>query len=184
MVGLRGQSSTSLGPGSSAEREPGSSARTGVGPGVTNRREGTAMSYQRILVGVDGSDQADRAFDKACELAKSISAKVFVVEVVDGDRIAHSPYGGEIAYFEQETARANTAIESYIKRGREASVDIEGEVVTGSASHLLAHELPTKYSADLIVLGTTGLSAIERLLLGSRSNFVLRNASTDVLIVR
>lgn len=142
------------------------------------------MSYQRILVGVDGSDQADRAFVKACDLAKATSGKVFVVQVVDGDRIAHSPYGGEIAYFEQETTRAKTAIDSYLKRGREASVDIEGETATGSASHLLAHELPEKYKADLIVLGTTGLSAIERLLLGSRSNFVLRNASVDVLIVR
>ncbi|SES03275.1 Nucleotide-binding universal stress protein, UspA family [Propionibacterium cyclohexanicum] len=142
------------------------------------------MSYQRILVGVDGSDQADRAFTKACELAKAFSGKVFVVQVVDGDRVAHSPYGGEIAYFEQETARAKKAIEGYLERGRVAQVAIEGDVATGSASHLLAHELPEQYKADLIVLGTTGLSAIERLLLGSRSNFVLRNASVDVLIVR
>ncbi|MFT8394972.1 universal stress protein [Propionibacterium sp.] len=142
------------------------------------------MSYQQILVGIDGSEQADRAFDKACDLAKTMSAKVHVVQIFDRDRLVPSLYGGDVHFFEEETDRAKKVIETYVAKGKERGADIDGRVFTGSANYMLARHLPDKYAADLIVMGSTGLSTIERLLLGSRSTYVLRNAPCDVLIVK
>lgn len=142
------------------------------------------MSYQRILVGIDGSEQANRAFHVACDLATSFPAKVHVVQIIDRDRLVRSPYGGGEEFYEHQVERAKENVEACLKQGRELGVDITGETMSGSASLLLGRELPKEYEIDLIVLGSTGLSAVERLLLGSRSNYVLRNAPCDVLIVR
>ncbi|MFT8394970.1 universal stress protein [Propionibacterium sp.] len=140
--------------------------------------------YQRILVGVDGSEQAERAFHVACDMAKVLSASVRVVQIIDRDRLVRSPYGGGEEFYEHQIERAKRNIDSFLKEGQELGVDIQGETISGSASLLLGRELPKEHSIDLIVLGSTGLSAVERLLLGSRSSYVLRNAPCDVLIVR
>ena len=49
--------------------------------------------------------------------------------------------------------------------------------------NIIAKELPKEYNIDLIMLGATGLNAVERLFIGSVSESVIRNAS-DVLVVR
>ncbi|SER72611.1 Nucleotide-binding universal stress protein, UspA family [Propionibacterium cyclohexanicum] len=142
------------------------------------------MTYKRILVGVDGSEQATRAFHAACELAASQSASVHVVQVIDRDRLVRSPYGGGEEFYEHQVNRARENVAACLAEGRRLGIDVQGETISGSASLLLGRELPKEYEIDLIVLGSTGLSAVERLLLGSRSNYVLRNAPCDVLIVR
>ena len=54
----------------------------------------------------------------------------------------------------------------------------------GSPKNIIAKELPKEYNIDLIMLGATGLNAVERLFIGSVSESVIRNASCDVLVVR
>lgn len=49
---------------------------------------------------------------------------------------------------------------------------------------MIAKQLPQDHEVDLIMLGATGLNAVERLFIGSVSEYVIRNASCDVLVVR
>ena len=49
---------------------------------------------------------------------------------------------------------------------------------------MIAKELPESEKVDLIMLGATGLNAVERLFIGSVSEYVIRHAICDVLIVR
>jgi len=44
--------------------------------------------------------------------------------------------------------------------------------------------LRSEIPSDLIILGSTGLNAMERILVGSVSSYVTRNALTDVIVVR
>ena len=44
------------------------------------------MSYQNILVGVDGSKQADMAFEKAVDTAKTNDAKLYLLSIINGER--------------------------------------------------------------------------------------------------
>jgi Universal stress protein family. len=53
------------------------------------------MSYQKILVGIDGSKQSDMAFAKALEVAKQNDAKLYLLSVINGERI---PSGGPNGY--------------------------------------------------------------------------------------
>ena len=46
----------------------------------------------------------------------------------------------------------------------------------GSPKNIIAKELPKEYNIDLIMLGATGLNAVERLFIGSVSESVIRNA--------
>ncbi|WP_143806387.1 universal stress protein, partial [Oenococcus oeni] len=49
---------------------------------------------------------------------------------------------------------------------------------------LIAYKLPEKFKADLLIVGATGLNNIEKLLIGSVTSFVVRNAKIDVLITK
>ncbi|MGO3608506.1 MAG: universal stress protein, partial [Enterococcus sp.] len=49
---------------------------------------------------------------------------------------------------------------------------------------MIANQIPENNDIDLIMLGATGLNAVERLFIGSVSEYVIRNAACDVLIVR
>lgn len=51
------------------------------------------MTYKRILVGLDGSEQADRAFKVACDLSKSLSATLYIIWIVNRDRSMDSSFG-------------------------------------------------------------------------------------------
>jgi len=54
----------------------------------------------------------------------------------------------------------------------------------GSPKALIAKEVPNEVHADLIVIGATGLNAVERFVIGSVTEFVTRTAKVDVLVVR
>ena len=47
----------------------------------------------------------------------------------------------------------------------------------------MAKELPEKYQVDLIMVGQSGLNAVERLMTGSVASYVIREATCDVLVV-
>ena len=52
------------------------------------------MSYQNILVGVDGSKQADMAFEKAVDTAKTNDAKLYLLSIINGERYQSTGPGG------------------------------------------------------------------------------------------
>ncbi|WP_143806427.1 universal stress protein, partial [Oenococcus oeni] len=69
------------------------------------------------------------------------------------------------------------AIESGVK-------NVKTHVEYGSPRQLIAYKLPEKFKADLLIVGATGLNNIEKLLIGSVTSFVVRNAKIDVLITK
>ena len=52
------------------------------------------MSYQNILVGVDGSKQADMAFEKAVDTAKTNDAKLYLLSIINVERYPSTGPGG------------------------------------------------------------------------------------------
>ena len=57
-------------------------------------------------------------------------------------------------------------------------------MVQGTPKIVLAKEIPNEYHIDLIVAGKTGLNVVERWMLGSVSEYIIRHAPCDVLIAR
>lgn len=144
------------------------------------------QEYQRILVGVDGSEQGLEAFRKAVEVARRNKGTVYVVSVVDQkvyNLMGYAPLNENI--IDIETNKAKELIEECKEYGASVGyTEIEGILAYGSAKDALAHQLPEKYQIDLIMVGQSGLNAVERFMLGSVSGYVIRQAPCDVLIVR
>ena len=72
-----------------------------------------------------------------------------------------------------------------LKRAKDAGLHNVATVIEmGNPKVLLAHDIPEQEGVDLIMVGATGLNAFERLLVGSSSEYILRHAKVDLLVVR
>lgn len=144
-----------------------------------------SQEYKNILVGVDGSDQAQQAFVKAIEVARRNNGKVYVANVVQQQITPMLGYG-EInqSIMDQETESAKELLETCKTYAREHDfTNIEGILTYGSAKQAMARDLPKKYHIDLVMVGQSGLNAVERFMTGSVASYVIRQAPCDVLVV-
>ena len=140
--------------------------------------------FSNILVAVDGSDISYAAFDRAAEIAKWNDAKlhaIFVIETRIGVSGPMEP-SGEIIRQRLEEEGEDT-IQHVLKQASEAGVTLETHTEVGSAGSLIV-KTAEKLDSDLIVAGSLGKSAFDRLFLGSVSSYVAKETSTNFLIVR
>ncbi|APT19079.1 universal stress protein UspA-like nucleotide-binding protein [Amylolactobacillus amylotrophicus DSM 20534] len=140
--------------------------------------------YQHIQIAVDGSKEADMAFDKAVAVAKRNDATLEILHVID-TRAFQNVSSFDSAMVEQVSQDAKTKMEEYYHKALDAGVkEAHFQIEFGSPKSIIAHDYPKKHNIDLIMVGATGLNAVERLLIGSVTEYVTRTAETDVLVVR
>ena len=142
--------------------------------------------YKNILVPVDGSVEAELTFKKAIDVAKrnGDDTHIRLVHVVD-TRAFQNISSFDTAMVEEVTATAKKTMEGYAKEAKEAGVaNIDFSVEYGAPKAVIAKDLPEEEKIDLIMIGATGLNAVERLLIGSVTEYVTRTAPCDVLVVR
>lgn len=140
--------------------------------------------YKNIQVSVDGSKEADLAFSKAVAIAKRNSAKLEILHVID-TRSFQNVSSFDSAMVEQVSQDAEKRMKDYLARATKAGIkDAHYSIEFGSPKTIIGHEFPKKHDIDLIVLGATGLNAVERLLIGSVTEYVTRTAQCDVLVCR
>src|SRR5438105_10348300 len=118
---------------------------------------------KRIVVGFDGSEHSRKALERAADLANG--ATVAVVSSADVARLLRDPAGG-VSPVEpadaEERARALAEARQYLESRGVEGVFIEG---TGHPADVLVQEAEES-GADMIVVGTRGLNAAKRLVLG------------------
>ncbi len=142
------------------------------------------QQYQRIMVAVDGSKEAELAFKKAVSVAKRNQANLLLVHVID-TRAFQTITSFDTVLAEQATEMAKQSLEEYSTLAKEQGVPaVESVIEYGSPKGIIAKHIPKEKNVDLIMLGATGLNAVERLFIGSVSEYVIRHTSCDVLIVR
>ena len=143
------------------------------------------QEYKTILVPIDQSVEAERAFKKAVNVAKRNGARLVIAHVVEG-RAFQAPNGYLDSDFTDDALRyAHVLLEKYGAIAKEFGIT---EVTTclefGAPKKMIAHDLVARFAADLIMIGATGLNTVERLLLGSVSEYVTLHATCDVMVVR
>ncbi|EOL41241.1 universal stress protein [Enterococcus phoeniculicola] len=145
----------------------------------------STQEYKHILVGIDGSEQANAAFKKAVEVARRNQGTVYVANVIDQQYynfMGYTPMNQTLV--DQETEEAKKLIQECKDYGKSVNYEkIEGIVAYGSAKEAMSHQLPEKYQIDLIMVGQSGLNAVERFMIGSVSSYIIREALCDVLVV-
>ncbi|MCT4794058.1 MAG: universal stress protein [Exiguobacterium sp.] len=143
-----------------------------------------AIVYKHILSAVDGSKEAERAFETAIDVALRNDGKLYIGHVIDTRTFATVE-----AYDRTITERAETyakeLLDDYVNRARERGVkEVETVIEYGSPKVTIAKKIAPNNEIDLIICGATGLNAVERFFIGSVSESIVRYAKCDVLIVR
>ncbi|AMV61236.1 universal stress protein UspA [Pediococcus damnosus LMG 28219] len=143
------------------------------------------QQYKHILVPVDGSQEAELAFEKAVAVARrNKGAELHLVHIVD-TRAFQNISSFDTAMVEQVTETAKTTLDKYIKEAKDKGLEnVDYSIEYGAPKVVIANDMPKQLHTDLIMIGATGLNAVERLLIGSVTEYVTRTASCDVLVVR
>ncbi|HWK23803.1 MAG TPA: universal stress protein [Ureibacillus sp.] len=141
--------------------------------------------YKNIVVAVDGSKEAEYAFKKSIEIVKRNSDSTLnLVNVIDTRSFAAiEAYDRSIA--ERAENFSEELLNGYKKQAEEAGLTKVNTVIEyGSPKSIITKELSKIVNADLIICGATGLNTVERFLIGSVSEAIVRSAQCDVLVVR
>ncbi|KGR76766.1 universal stress protein UspA [Ureibacillus sinduriensis BLB-1 = JCM 15800] len=141
--------------------------------------------YKSIIVAVDGSKEAEYAFKKSIDIAKrNPEAKLNLVNVIDTRSFAAIE-----AYDRSMSERAQNFSEQLlndykVKAEAAGLANVNTIIEYGSPKTIITKELSNIVEADLIICGATGLSTVERFLIGSVSEAIVRSSKCDVLVVR
>src|SRR5690606_7448455 len=119
------------------------------------------MTYKNIIVAVDGSEAAEKAFNKSIEVAKQNEARLILTHVVDSRTFATAEaYDRTLA--ERAEKYAKELLTEYIEKAKNAGLtDVVRCIEYGSPKVKIPKDIVENFDADLIVCGATGLNAVE-----------------------
>ncbi|MCL9813914.1 universal stress protein [Natranaeroarchaeum aerophilus] len=140
--------------------------------------------YDRILVPTDGSTGVGRAVEHAIELARIHDATVHAIYVVNSATFAGLPmeasWDGISDVLREEGEEALEQIEAL---AADSGVPVKTRLIDGSPRRAIV-EYAEGHDCDLIVMGTHGRGGIDRLLMGSVTEGVIRTSDRPILTVR
>ena len=145
------------------------------------------MPYRNVVVGTDGSETAELAVRHAAELANAFGARLTVVTAFtphpddEAKRLQQAPEDVRWAITDatsaDERARRARAIAKDV-----GVADVVLRVDSGEPASLLI-DAADDSGADVIVVGSKGMTSAKRFVLGSVPNKVSHHAPCDVVIV-
>jgi nucleotide-binding universal stress UspA family protein len=141
------------------------------------------VSFRKILIAVDESPIAAHAVDVGAQLATALGAQLALVSVVDpAQTIAPDcgvPAADLIALAEKDAKRLLAGFRHGAPQG---NPPLEFVAVGKPAAEIV--KTAKEWPADVIVIGSHGRHGLERALLGSVAEGVMRHAPCSVLVVR
>jgi nucleotide-binding universal stress UspA family protein len=145
------------------------------------------QTLKTIVVGTDGSPSSMKAVHEAATLSAATGADLYIACAVRlaQDVAALAPVGMTLpgGWDEQAHAEAAAAVARAAEVARQAGASAEGRVLTGEAAHALMG-LVDDVDADLLVVGSRGMTGAARFLLGSVPNRCAHHANCSVMVVR
>ena len=142
--------------------------------------------FHRIVVPTDFSECSEVAWTLAKRVAGTLGsevvlAHVFVEPIVYGDASPAADMSWQL--FEQGRKWVEDELEKWASAARAEGTTVRTIVRTGSANEEIVN-LATDEGAELIIMGTHGRTGLNRMLLGSVADRVIRFALCPVLTVR
>jgi nucleotide-binding universal stress UspA family protein len=138
----------------------------------------------RILVGVDGSEPAQRAARRAFSMAPKLGHSVTLVHVLPPPPIFSEPAVVlNIAELERRVYESGKAVlEKMEAEGRAAGVTVESRLLSGPAAEMMA-EAAQADDVDFVVVGSRGRTLVGSILLGGTAHRLAHICKKPVLIV-
>lgn len=142
------------------------------------------LHYERILVALDGSDEAEYALQKGIETALTYESALAFCYIIDYHNIR------ELRQESPDLLSASERIGTDILNRAKQSAEDQGvkQVLTflkeGPPKALISGEIAHEFGADLILSGGSGAGTFEKRIFGSVAASIVRHASCDVWIVK
>ena len=142
----------------------------------------------KILLATDGSEEARQAAQAAAELSKETGSEVHIAYVVPSlaELRGHHVYSREVmrSIFDQAEREARSFLEEQAKQlGASGGKVAETHLETGEPDKEIVR-LSEELGVGTIVIGSRGLGAVRRALMGGVSESVVRHAHCPVFVVR
>lgn len=140
--------------------------------------------FKEILVPVDFSDHSLAALEAAVDLAKVFDSRLHLLHCYQIQPGGISPYGIAIPsnYFTDIQEAATKQLAEWQQKHLPAEIPVDAKTVSQMPSKAIV-ETAGEIGADLIVMGTRGLSGFKHALLGSVTERTIRIAPCPVLSV-
>lgn len=145
------------------------------------------MTYQNILVPVDGSELALSVVKHAAELAKAFNSKVTIVEVMTLDPYIAAEYlsaGQTNVMIERAREFIQSNIDAAKAQFESLGVQAEAQLLEGESIHRTIIKAVEDLNIDLIVLSSHGRSGFKKLLMGSVAQSLISESKVPVFVVK
>jgi nucleotide-binding universal stress UspA family protein len=146
------------------------------------------IMYRRILAPIDSSAAADLGFQKACDLAAQDGASLVIVHVVEDLLFIMEPAAGpawaEVSEHMRRDGRALLEKAHLTATKRRIASEIHLEERPGRRVSDVLAACCAEHHCDLVVIGSHGRRGVDRLLLGSDAERLVRVCKASVLVVR
>ena len=139
--------------------------------------------YRNIVIATDGSENTRRAISYGIKFAKFSGATVHALHVIDTSSLSQSWTVGWETMYEIQKSEGQKAISKVKEYGEASEVDVKEVFLEGHPSSEII-DYAENNDIDLIVMGTLGKTGLNRFLLGSVAEKIVRNSKVPVLVVR
>ena len=139
--------------------------------------------YKRIMIATDGSKPARKAIEKGIDLARITGAKLYAVYVIIPTVHSARDFGWEKAAREHFISEGKRAIGFVEDAAKAAGVEVESVFLEGHPADEII-KFAEQNDIEMIVIGTLGKTGLDRFLLGSVAENVVRHSKVPVLVVR
>ena len=147
--------------------------------------------YNKILLPTDGSEYANKAAKHAIQIASLNGAELVVLNVIETSSLVGLPAEDLIVRIkEMLKEEGRKSLEEISKLAEESETkdechkEIKLNLITeeGSPADIIVKKIKEE-NIDLVVMGTSGKHGLDRFLLGSVTENVVRSAPCPVLVV-
>lgn len=140
--------------------------------------------FNTILIAIDGSEVSKKALEAALEEARVWKSGLNAVYVIETGGFENIPADStmEVVYNRLESI-GSAALKEAEAGAEKYDLKFSSFIKEGHAGEEIV-KLAEEIGADLIVLGSHGKSGIDRLLLGSVTDFVTRHSKVSTMVVR
>lgn len=142
--------------------------------------------YKKILLPTDGSEHAARAAEHALWIAHKSNAKLTIISVIESTFIVGLPSADvtdEIRDMLKTEAQKHINKIQKLAEEKGYNVNMELVVKEGSPATTIL-KYAKEEDIDLIIMGTSGKSGIDRLLMGSVAQNIIKSSKCPVLVVQ
>ena len=142
------------------------------------------MEIKKIMVPLDGSEEADKAFAFGLDMAEKYKATLLLVHVVDmNEKMSALDQVTMSGYVPAEILEEGYRLLGRYTRQVPPSIPLDTVVRIGAPPQTLL-SVWQENKADLIIMGSRGRGAVESIVMGSVSQYILHHVTAAVTIVR